>query len=187
MKKAKWIIPAALATSLVAGVAVAHGGARGASMFERLDLNKDGKITKAEATQARNKWFTEVDTNKDNAITRAEAQKWKEAKWGKKSDGDKSKGAKKDKAKRGRHHGQNGGRMFDRLDQNRDGKITKTEAAAKSNWMFEKLDANKDGVVTKAEAMNARKNWKNDKGKRAPKREQGPKGQGPNGAKGKAA
>lgn len=179
MKKTKWMIPAALATSLVAGVALAHGAGHGAHMFERLDLNKDGKITKAEANKAREKWFAEVDANKDGAITRAEAEKWREAKWGKK--GKKPEG---DKARRG-NHGARHGRMFDRLDQNRDGKITKSEAAAKSTFLFQKLDTNKDGVITKTEAMNARKNSKRDgaKGPKGPKGHHAPKG----GAKGKAA
>ena len=179
MKKTKWIIPAALATSLVAGVALAHGGGHGAHMFERMDTNKDGKITKAEATQAREKWFAEVDANKDKFITRAEAEKWKEAKWGKK--GKKAEG---DKGHRGKHGGKHG-HMFDRLDQNKDGKISKAEAAAKSTWMFEKLDTNKDGVITRAEAMNARKNFKRDgaKGPHGSKGHHAPKG----GAKGKAA
>jgi hypothetical protein len=44
--------------------------------------------------------------------------------------------------------------------------------------MFEKLDTNKDGVITRAEAMNAKKNWKGKKGKKGEKGQHGSNGKG---------
>jgi hypothetical protein len=43
------------------------------------------------------------------------------------------------------------GTTFDKLDTNRDGKISQAEAAADSNLVFSSVDANGDGYVDKSE------------------------------------
>jgi Ca2+-binding EF-hand superfamily protein len=131
MKKAttSLFIVAALTMSSLALAGGHHK--RGGHMFKRLDLNNDGKITKAEASQARTKWFAMVDTNKDGTITQAEAQKGKEA-------------------RKGQHIEE----MFKRLDKNKDGRITKQESDLPEK-RFSKLDKNNDGAITKAEVRDA--------------------------------
>lgn len=49
------------------------------------------------------------------------------------------------------------GATFDSLDTNRDGRISKAEAAADSNLMFSRADANGDGYLDNAEFKRARK------------------------------
>ena len=45
--------------------------------------------------------------------------------------------------------------MFDRMDANGDGKVTRAEAQAAGDAFFAKLDKNGDGVVTKEELKAA--------------------------------
>src|SRR6185295_13848451 len=47
-------------------------------------------------------------------------------------------------------HG-HGGKMFEKLDTNSDGKVTVAEAQAGAQARFTALDRNKDGVLTQAE------------------------------------
>ena len=49
------------------------------------------------------------------------------------------------------HGGKHGDRFFEKVDTDKDGKISKAEHQAKSDMMFTKMDANKDGFVTKEE------------------------------------
>ena len=68
------------AVLLITGVAVAGGLAMAAEpylpkaqkSFERIDLNKDGKINLAEFTPVAEKRFLGMDVNKDNAVSTAE-------------------------------------------------------------------------------------------------------------------
>ena len=102
-------------------------------MFEKLDKNKDGKISKDEAGERLSKVFDRLDKNKDGFLTLEEVQRQRP-------------GA-----------GNRGGipeRAFKRLDKNSDGKITKEEAG--ENWKrVARFDKNKDGEVTKEEAKPA--------------------------------
>lgn len=50
-------------------------------------------------------------------------------------------------AKGPRHHG----RMFEKMDTNSDGAVTKEEARTFHEKRFDEMDANKDGKVTKEE------------------------------------
>ena len=70
----------------------AHDGAKGAEHFmKKIDADKDGKVSKAEWTAKGDTMFNESDTDKDGFITRDEAQafrakrmeKWKakKAEW----------------------------------------------------------------------------------------------------------
>lgn len=68
------------AVLLITGVAAAGGLAMAAEpylpkaqkSFERIDLNKDGKINLAEFTPVAEKRFLGMDVNKDNALSTAE-------------------------------------------------------------------------------------------------------------------
>jgi hypothetical protein len=51
------------------------------------------------------------------------------------------------------------GQMFDKIDTDRDGKITKAEHDAFSEKKFSEMDANNDGVLTKDEMAAYKKNY----------------------------
>lgn len=63
-----------------------HEGKGPDRYFEKLDTDKDGKISKAESVAAAEKRFNETDTNKDGFVTKEESKahhdamkaKWKE-------------------------------------------------------------------------------------------------------------
>lgn len=50
--------------------------------------------------------------------------------------------------------------MFEKVDTNKDGVITKDESVAFHDKMFARKDLNKDGKITKEEAEKAREQWK---------------------------
>jgi Ca2+-binding EF-hand superfamily protein len=144
-------------------------------MFARLDANKDGFITKAEADalQAQradkaekraehfdpSKIFGRLDANKDGRITKAEAE---------------TAHSQRVVAKGGEPavaHATGAGRLFDRADANKDGIVTRAEFDTAGSQMqahmekagmhrggfagamFETADSNKDGKVSLAEAQ----------------------------------
>ena len=122
-------------------------GERGPGMmFDRIDANKDGRVTWEEAwayVQAR---FAAADTDKDGRLTQAEMAAARPM---------------------GGHHGRPGGRaeggpppgmrermlgmMFRGLDANRDGFVTLDEARPMAEARFRAMDANGDGAVTRDE------------------------------------
>jgi len=115
------IVISTLATVVTLGtLAFAHGGG-GGHMFDRMDQNKDGKVTTAEADAVWKARFTELDKNKDNVLV-----------------ADELKGARHPK-------------KFGKADTNNDGKITLAEAQAKATAMFTKFDKNKDKILTRDE------------------------------------
>ncbi|MBW8684543.1 EF-hand domain-containing protein [Chitinophaga rhizophila] len=114
-------------------------------IFQKLDTDKDGKISKAEADkQEQGKFrlsdrFSEIDANADTYITKEEMMAY----WKKKGHGHRP---------GGKHTG-----FFQRLDTDKDGKISKAEAAKMNNERFNltekfsQIDANNDAYITKEE------------------------------------
>ncbi len=79
MKRKTIIAAAAISGCLVAAGALAgmgHGGMRhgprGENLFDRIDANKDGTVTKAEAAAFTESRMKEFDGNHDGQVTRAE-------------------------------------------------------------------------------------------------------------------
>jgi hypothetical protein len=67
--KAIPIVSALAIVTAVAGLAVAHPGMPRGQFFERMDTNKDGKVTLAEAEALGKAKFAELDKNKDNVLS----------------------------------------------------------------------------------------------------------------------
>ena len=63
------ILSAVALVTAVAGFAVAHPGMPKGQFFERMDANKDGKVTLAEAEALGKTRFAELDKNKDNVLS----------------------------------------------------------------------------------------------------------------------
>ncbi len=174
MKKSFLIAGAALVALAVPAIAALHEGGPKMAMpdmtradaeakvkehFAKADANKDGAITKEEAqaqrqamrAERRDAHFKAMDKDGNGAISRAEFDAGHEGK-ARMADGM-------------RHHRMGagkrmGGRMFDRADADKDGKVTLAEATGTALSHFDKVDANKDGTVTAAERMEF---WKNKK------------------------
>jgi len=117
----KFLLAAAFGSTLLAAPAFAQDAPRGGGMFERLDANKDGVITKDEFMAEVATRFARLDTNKDGKVSDAE------------------RGAARPGGMGGR--GMSGdmtladmqaqsAKRFDRIDSNHDGKIDQAERQA---------------------------------------------------------
>jgi Ca2+-binding EF-hand superfamily protein len=111
--------------------------------FERVDLNKDGVISKEEMVVYRHRRFTEIDANGDGTITREEFMAY--------SVRPKPASATSSDARKAKY--------FDRLDANKDGVISGEEWDQVAEKQFAALDADKDGKVTKEEIASARERF----------------------------
>lgn len=111
-----------------------------AKRFERMDADKDGVVTRAEADVPAGKAFDRIDANKDGVVDEAEI----------KEHADKMRAR---MAKRGADESRVDKRAarFERADADKDGKVTRAEFLAKSLPWFERADADGDGKVTKDE------------------------------------
>ena len=144
--------------------------------FARLDTNRDGSVTKAEADAARaahraqftergqerredrrEQAFERMDGNSDGAISRAE--------WDAHAAQRQQRVAARDRDGDGRRDGRRwagggmhalGGHMFEMADANKDGRVTLQEAQAAALRHFDMADANRDGQITPEERRQVR-------------------------------
>ncbi len=125
---------------------------RRAQMFDRLDANKDGSISKAEWDQA-------------DAARQAKRAEWK-AKRGERA-GAPGNGAERH-AMRGHHGGKRGGHGgpggWMKADANGDKAISQAEFVAGALARFDRMDANKDGKVTVEERQAMRQAMRDKRG-----------------------
>jgi Ca2+-binding EF-hand superfamily protein len=132
--------------------------------FEKLDENKDGKVTRQEAEAAGRTLFAKLDQNGDGELTQSEAeagaltirQEQLAARFKKldtNADGHLAPG-----------ESQLPPKFFERLDTNKDHVVSLAEFQAMPDFradhrefQFERSDLNHDGKVTRAEAATANK------------------------------
>lgn len=167
-------IPAFIA-ALALGVSVPivaqadhHGGKRGKGMmFEKLDANGDGGVTKAEVEAATAARFADIDVNGDGGLTQAEMaahheakRAEREARHAQRAEADPERAAKhaERKAKRAERKGDRSERRAERQaerfaeeDADGNGVISLAEFQPRAMKHFERVDADGDGVVTAAE------------------------------------
>ena len=135
----------ALATAAFAdGASGGHGG-----FLKSADLNQDGVIDQTEFQTARDKWFADLDTNQDGFVTADELKAFGDkmhAEWAKKH-GDDAAANKPADSK----HGDFSQHILERVDTDKDGKISKAEFDAEGSKLFAKLDENGDGKIAQNE------------------------------------
>lgn len=128
---------------------------RRAQMFDRLDANKDGSISKAEWDQA-------------DAARQAKRAEWK-AKRGERA-GAPGEGGERHAmrghhgGKRGGHGGHGGPGGWMKADANGDKAISQAEFVAGALARFDRMDANKDGKVTVEERQAMRQAMRDKRG-----------------------
>lgn len=151
--------PLAIAIAVACLVPLAHAQTEpakaGGGAFSRLDTDKDGTISRAEAQANKHlgKDFDRADANHDGKVTPDELHSARKAdKAAKGSDGTAA-GAKAGAA------GGHGAKGAGRWDKNGDGTIERNEVGSdtKSLARFDAADANHDGRVTADEMAAARK------------------------------
>jgi Ca2+-binding EF-hand superfamily protein len=115
--------------------AKAHGNQ--VDMFQSMDANADGKISVAEHAATAKAMFEKMDADHDGSVTEKEMTAAHQKITGQKPGAGEMSAADKIKA----------------VDTNGDGKLTAEEHQAGSKMMFEKMDADHDGFLTKAEMV----------------------------------
>jgi hypothetical protein len=143
-----------------------------AQHFAKLDTNRDGALTKAEAEAARQSMhsqrgklradrregtFDRMDSNRDGAISRGE----RDAASAQREQRMMARDGNGDGRRNGRNWGRGGmaslgGHMFEMADGNRDGRVTLQEAQAAALRHFDMADVNRDGQITPEERKQMR-------------------------------
>ncbi|EJC69174.1 hypothetical protein Rleg5DRAFT_4955 [Rhizobium leguminosarum bv. viciae WSM1455] len=145
-------------------------------MLKQFDTNKDGQVSKDEATAGLDKIFAAIDTNKDGSLTPGEIREYRKTQMQAMRDQRKQEaGENKDanaaaatadnndqgRPPRDGHDGRDGHRwmrhggnimraslMMQRIDTDQNGQISKQEATAAMGKLFTRMDSNKDGVIS---------------------------------------
>jgi Ca2+-binding EF-hand superfamily protein len=139
------LLTVAATTLATAAYAAGPGG-----FLKSADLNKDGVIDQTEFQQSRDKWFADLDANQDGFVTADELKAFGDkmhAEWAKKH-GDQASNGQPDANKK---HGDFSQRILQRVDADKDGKISKAEFDAEGSKLFARLDDNGDGKIAENE------------------------------------
>ncbi|GGB88263.1 hypothetical protein GCM10011494_03210 [Novosphingobium endophyticum] len=141
-------------------IARAEAQAAAKAMFAKFDANKDGKLDQSDREahhqEMRGKMFEMLDTDKDGSISKQEFMAGKRP--GREGmRGHHGAGMGKHLGKHGGGHGM---MMMQKADADNDGAVSQAEFLAAANKRFDMADANKDGNVTKEEREAAREKMK---------------------------
>ena len=147
-----------------ADVTRAEAQAKASDMFARLDMNHDGKLDMADRATQETAMFDRMDTDKNGQISRAEFV----AHHGHDMAEGEATGHRMGQGRMGEHGmreraGHRMGQFRDRAmmmlrmaDTNKDNAVSQAEFLAAEAMMFDRADTNKDGKVTREERRNGR-------------------------------
>lgn len=119
--------------ALFAGFAFAQSPSRGADKLAQMDTNADGSITREEFMSAREQMFDKRDRNSDGVLDSND--------FGKRA------------ARRG---GQRMEEMLERLDTDKDGRVTREEFVSAEAPLFTRADQDSNGILDAAEIEKAK-------------------------------
>lgn len=170
---------AAIALAAVPALALQQGGAQPMTRaavqtmvqthFGQADANRDGFVTKAEAEASRDamrqqrqakrgerraELFARLDADKNGSISQAEftARPDRADRAERRTDRAERRG---DRMERRGQRGAMGGRMFERADADKDGRVSLAEATAPALAMFDRVDTDRNGTVSAEERAAA--------------------------------
>ena len=141
---------------------------RHGAMIERLDTDKNGKVSLDEVKANASAAFKAFDADGNGAVSKEEIKArhaaFKEARKAVRDAAD----ADKDKAREALRAGgpyrlPGAGKMFDRTDTDKSGTLSEAEVLASAEKMFERRDSNKDGVIDTADARPGKGKWHHGK------------------------
>ena len=123
--------------------------AKGAAMFDKMDVNHDGKLDAADRAAHEGEMFDHLDANHDGSLSKAEfAAAHQHGPEGADGKGMRHGGPEGE-------HGGHMGMMMRMADTNQDGAVSREEFAAAQAKHFDMMDANHDGQLTQAERKAA--------------------------------
>lgn len=140
--------------------------------FAQVDSNRDGFVTRAEAEASRQARkaerqgdrgerraarFAMLDSNRDGSISRAEFLAPR-ARSGDRAERREARAERRGSRmeRRGQRGIGFGARAFERLDADRDGRVSLAEATAQRLQRFDRIDSNRDGTISREERRAAR-------------------------------
>jgi len=124
-----------------------------AGQGQRVDPFGDATIPRSAAVADAGKRFDTLDTNHDGSLSPDELAAGRPMRM--RAAGPPPVGEGRRDGMAGRMAGQWQARMFDRIDTNHDGKLSKDEFVAGQLMRFDRMDADHDGNLTKAERQAA--------------------------------
>lgn len=123
--------------------ALAQQGNPGAHFIENWDMNEDGQVTLAEASERRGDIFTTFDEDDDGLLSASDYALFDEARGNNKQGRNRGQGRGQDR--------ENQGMTIDFNDVNGDGQVSRDEFTARTKDWYAQMDRNGDGSITTAD------------------------------------
>ena len=172
MAKKELLLGAAAAGLLLSGIAAPAFAAKGegkhhqrhAAMIERLDADKNGKVSLDEFKTNASAAFKTFDADGNGQVTKdeikARREAFKDARKAVRDAADADKGKARDTLRAsGPYRLPGAGKMFDRADTDKNGTLSQAEVLAAAEKIFERRDGNKDGAIDTADARPHKGKW----------------------------